>query len=170
VNRFEGRVRKVETAFPPAPSVTQEERKVGKLVIYRWIGRAKITAKTPEHTVELINRLREAEETLTREIRQSAERHAREDFQRYITEDVMPKWCARRGGEKFLAPVFGGLFADWEVPDLYRRRVAIRHCSIVKELIGAPDASIGPAEYEANLGPALDQILPSWRQVIVLRD
>jgi hypothetical protein len=137
MSRLSRRLRTVEAKLPAPPQVfTQEELHVAKMVLAGAIGRSR-------HSEELRERGRTTADKLKAEIVATAKRHDTEQFQRHISGYVQPTWQTRWGRPEYLPPIVGSEYDDWELPDLYRRRLAIRHLPAVIELIGSPETAWG---------------------------
>lgn len=154
MSRLERRLRKVEAAFPAIdPVFTREEIHVGQLRLVLALYRRSESEEARGTCAKLANRL-------AKEICSTVKNQTGEQFKRHIAEYVQPMWQTRFGRPQFLPPVWGSEYDDWEIGDLYQRRVAMRHDPFVIGLIGAPDAALGPPEYVIPF----DQIFLSLRR------
>lgn len=123
--------------FPAiAPVLTREEIHIAKMTLAVAIGRS-------NHPRELRDRARQTADRLKAMIISTAKQQQTEQFRRHIAEYVQPTWENRCGRPEFLPPIVGSEYDDWEVPDLYHRRLAVRYCPTVIEIIGAPDPAWG---------------------------
>ena len=138
---LERRLRKAEAAFPaPELVITREERHVAKLRLF-------LAVYQSDRMPKIKQRSRQVVEKLGNEILSTVKKHNEEQFKRHLADWVQPLWKLRWGRDEFLPPVCGNEYDDWEVPNLYERRVAIRHVPLIAALIGAPDVAFGPPKY-----------------------
>lgn len=139
MNRLARRLKKVEAEWPPTPRIfTLEELHLGRLALARAMARS-------GKSEALKLRARAAEEKLSLDIRSTAARQQADQFRRHIAEYVQPTWHTRWGHPEYIPPIIGSEYDDWDVPDLASRRLAVRCCSLVIELIGEPDPALARA-------------------------
>jgi hypothetical protein len=155
------RVTKLEVAFQPAlPTFTREELHVGKLVYFTVVGQR---LRTEPALCRGNLEIRKNHETLSCSLRddilKTVSKHSEAQFQEHISGYVADVWKARWGHDRYLPPVVGSEYDDWEMPDLFERRVAIRHCPIITNLIGPPAPEIGMPEYATRWDLILTKIV-----------
>lgn len=139
MKRFTQRLRNIERELRPAePEFTKEELHVAKLSLMQALARSR-------RSEEIRNRSQELADRLAAEIHRTVVKHATDQFRQHIGSYVQPIREARWGDPRFLPPIVGSEYDDWELPNLYCRRLAVRHCAPVVALIGPPEQPWGPA-------------------------
>lgn len=131
-----GRLKKLEAAIEDkAISFTKEEFCVARYELLVAIARAK---RAPE----LIARAQELAGDIAAELKRQVIRHADPQFIEHMDSYVLPVWKERMGAAGFILPLVGSEYDDWEAPNLYSRRLAVRNRASVIELIGSPDSKL----------------------------
>lgn len=146
------RLSRIEVTSRRVALVTREESHVASLILSMAIAES-------QRPREICERARLTAEKLEAMIVSTAKSQRTEHYMRYIEKIVRPGWEARTGCIDYLSPVVGRDHDDWEVPDLFRRRLAIRRCPTVIALIGEPDPSLPIVpDQDAGLRTAVRQL------------
>lgn len=132
------RIRKFEALMPaPRPAFTKEEIYVARLALVSAIARRRPPIAEQQ-------RAQQIERKLSLKVVSTVRRQNTDQFREHMTDYVIPMWKIRTGSSSFLAPVAGSEYDDWELPSLYLRRCAIRHCPTIVRLLGPPDLAKVP--------------------------
>lgn len=158
MSRLERRLSKVEAAFSaPELLITREEVHVASLRIALAIYKS-------NSTPDLRRRAEKLASGLIEEIVSTVKIHCDEEFKQHLANVIQQMWIPRVGSKEFLPPICGSVNDDWEVPDLYQRRVAMRHFPLVVALIGPPDQALGPPKYVIRWDEIAENIRQGGRE------
>lgn len=148
------RLHKLEAALEArsvAVSSTAEERKV--LLYEVSLGMLRRNTISPENKT----RAAEVSAMLAGDFQRTAAAHATPAFQAHLGGWVTDMWTLGHGTGPFLPPITGSEYDDWEAPNLFPRRLAIRRLPSIVRLIGA-------ANTRAQLQEPV--LVPDWKAIL----
>ena len=136
----QSRLKKLEAAITGQTTrFTEEEVKVASYELLVAIAKS-------QRRPDLTNRAQNLADGIASEIKRQVARHNEKEFLDHLESYVLPTWRGRNGAGGFMLPVVGSEYDDWDTPNLYARRLAVRRRSSVIELIGGPAADVHPID------------------------
>jgi hypothetical protein len=126
------RLMKLEAKAVPAPGVmlsTCEERQV---VAYELF----LAVSTSDREQSVKERAGLISARIAADIRACAEKQRTSQYEFHIKDYLEDVWKASGHRDPFLSPVVGSEYDDWDKPELYTRRLAIRARPSIVALIG----------------------------------
>lgn len=128
------RLTKLEAKAAPAPGVmlsTCEERQVVAYELFLAVATSVREQSEKERAGQISARI-------AADIRACAEKQRTSQYEFHVKDYVEDVWKASGHRDPFLSPVVGSEYDDWDKPELYTRRLAIRARPSIVALIGEP--------------------------------